>query len=335
MGSPLDAYGLDAHWRGQAAAAGAAFDRIARVSGEHGRALEVVTSMGRTRADLRGALRHEIRAGLRERPAVGDFILLDEAPSGGSARLVVDRLLDRKTVIARRAPGRPNERQVLAANVDLALLVCALGPDVNPRRIERLAALAWSGGVEPVVVLNKCDLCPEPAPYLAEARAAAPGARSFVVSARHGDGLEALAPLLAPARTVVLLGSSGAGKSSLVNRWIGAEQQRTSPMRRDGRGRHTTTSRQMLVTASGALVIDTPGLREVGLCADAGGLERAFPDIVALGERCRFADCAHRDEPGCAVRAAVAEALLAPERLAAWHRLRSERDGNDSAPTDG
>lgn len=243
-------------------------------------------------------------------PVTGDWVALDD---GGAIAAV----LERRGSVVRRGAGAPTSAQTLAANVELALVVEPL-PQPNARRAERFAALAAAGGVDAVLVLTKRDLDPDDgacAPRLARRLGLAD---ALAVGALEGDGLAALHALLAPGATAVLLGPSGAGKSTLVNALLGAERQATGAVRAsDGRGRHTTVARELLLLPGGALLIDTPGLREVGLWDGAGD---AFADVEALAARCRFPDCAHDGEPGCAVRDAVE-----PERLAAWRKLAREQ----------
>jgi ribosome biogenesis GTPase len=214
---------------------------------------------------------------------------------------------------------------VLAANVDTVFLVMGLDGDFNLRRIERALVLAWESGAEPVVLLNKADVCDDVPGRRAEVEAVALGVPVLVVAAKPGEGLDTLAPWLVPGRTVALLGSSGVGKSTLVNRLLGREKQKTREvLEADDRGRHTTTHREIIVLPGGALLLDTPGLREIQLWSDGAGLEATFEDVQGLAAHCRFTDCGHGAEPGCAVRAAVEQGRLAAARLASFLKLQAE-----------
>jgi ribosome biogenesis GTPase len=244
------------------------------------------------------------------RPAVGDYVVVD----AGAVR----EILPRRTKLSRKAAGERATEQLVAANIDKVFIVCGLDSDYNPRRIERYLVAVRSGGAIPVVLLNKVDLCPDAAARVAEI--AALGAEVHAISARAGDGLAALA--IGPTETVCFVGSSGAGKSTLVNRLLGREAQRTQEVRADDdRGRHTTSSRELFPLPGGGFVIDTPGMREIGLWDAEGGLAAAFADIDDAAAGCRFRDCRHEDEPGCAVRDAVAA-----DRLADWRKLAVEVD---------
>jgi ribosome biogenesis GTPase len=276
-------------------------------------------------ADVAGRLRHWAggRAGL---PAVGDWVRA-VAGSSGTGRAVIHEVLPRSSRISRSAAGNPTEEQVLAANVDTAFIVTSLNMDLNPRRIERYVALARNGSVTPVILLTKADLCADPETAVAEVAAATPGVPVHAISAMFGQGLEALAPYLAPGKTCVLLGSSGTGKSTIVNCMLGAEVLRVEAVREsDDRGRHTTTHRELIRLPGGALLIDTPGLREIQLWNgdEEEALQQSFGDIASLATACRFKDCRHQTEPGCAVKAAVAEGALEPERLASLAKLQRE-----------
>lgn len=262
-----------------------------------------------------------------EFPAVGDFVLVERNPSGDDR---IWQVLPRATFFSRRDPQPRAGDQIVAANFDLVLCATSLDRDFNPRRIERYIAAALQGGARPVVLLTKADLCADPAPFLAEVAHAAPGVEAFAVSARTGAGMDALRSALAPGITAVLLGMSGTGKSSLVNALSGRELMKVGAVREsDGRGRHTTTVRELVLLDSGAILIDTPGMRLLGLGDADEGLAGTFPEIGALAARCRFPDCRHGAEPGCAVRAAIADGSLDPRRWAQYLKLERESSRAD------
>jgi ribosome biogenesis GTPase len=293
-----------------------------RVVVGHSRLLRVRTDDGEALAEVAGSLRHQAR-GPEDRPAVGDWVAM-RARSGGH-RAVVQAVLPRRTAFLRRAAGDRTVAQVLAANVDTVFLVMGLDGDFNPRRLERALVLAWESGALPVVLLNKADVCDDPDGRRAEIEAVAPGVPVRVIAAKSGEGLAALAPWLVPGHTVALLGSSGVGKSTLVNRLLGREKQKTREVREaDQRGRHTTTHRELVVLPGGALLLDTPGLRELQLWSDGAGLEAAFGDVHELSLACRFTDCGHGSEPGCAVRAAAEAGRLDSARLDSFLKLQAE-----------
>jgi ribosome biogenesis GTPase len=293
-----------------------------RVVTGHARLLRVRTDDGETLAALAGSLRHQAR-GPEDRPAVGDWVALRPAEPG--RRAVVQAVLPRRTAFVRRAAGKRDVVQVLAANLDTVFLVMGLDGDFNLRRMERALVLAWDSGAEPVVLLNKADLCDDVPGRRAEVEAVAPGVPVRVIAAKPGEGLDALASWLLPGRTVALLGSSGVGKSTLVNRLLGRDKQKTREVHgADDRGGHATTHRELILLSGGALLLDTPGLRELQLWSDGAGFEAAFGDVRGLSAACRFTDCRHEAEPGCAVRAAVEEGRLEPSRLDSFRKLQAE-----------
>jgi ribosome biogenesis GTPase len=291
--------------------------------------LHAVTAGGMATVTIQGTFRRAAESSA-DYPAVGDWLALQalaDSGSAGTGAYTLRAILSRSSTFSRgRDDGRGQiEEQVLAANVDTAFLVAALTGDFNVRRLERYLTLAWSSGAQPVIVLNKADLCEDLDARLAEVYAVSGDVPVHAVSARTGDGLAILNRYLTPGATVVLLGSSGAGKSTLTNVLMGADVQLVREVREDDdRGRHTTTGRHLFVLPTGALLIDTPGLRSVGLWADDGALNAAFADIDALAATCRFSDCRHESEPGCAVRTALADGTLAPERLASQRKLERE-----------
>ena len=278
-----------------------------------------------TWADVAGKLRHRAKS-RRDFPAVGDWVWVRHQPAGGDAR--IEGILPRRTLLVRTAAGETGEPQVLAANVDVAFIASSLNRELNPRRLERYVSLVRTGGAAPAILLTKSDLAtPE---FIAGAKAgvaaACPGIPVLILSARTGEGLEGLHPYLSAGRTLVLLGSSGVGKSTLVNRLLGEEAQAVREISgHEDKGRHTTTIREMLRLPGGALLIDTPGIRELQLAGDgATGVEAAFGDIDALAAHCRFRDCRHQAEPGCAVLAAVARGEVDAGRLENFHKLMRE-----------
>ena len=299
----------------------AGFD-AGRVAVVHKDLCGVYTPMGELWADVSGRMRHET-ASRAHLPVTGDWVVLRPRPSEG--RATIHAVLPRRSVFSRKAAGAITEEQVVAANADSIFLVCGLDRDFNLRRIERALVLAAESGAEPVVVLTKADLCDDPGARMAEVREIAPVVAIHVVSSITGDGLPGLSPYVVPGRTVALIGSSGVGKSTLVNRLLGSEAQATAQVSaHDGRGRHTTTRRELIALETGGWILDTPGLRELQLWAGEDALPAAFADVDALAAECRFRDCRHENEPGCAVRDALAEGRLPAERFASFLKLRKE-----------
>lgn len=316
---------------------------FARVAEENRELYRIFCEQGEFLAELSGKLRHATTS-RADFPAVGDWVLAQ--PRLRENRATIHGVLQRRGKFSRKIAGRKTEEQIVAANVDIVFLISSLNREFNPRRIERYITLAWDSGARPVIVLNKCDLCEacEAEMLRSEAASAAIGAPVVLASATRGDGLAELRAILreyaestdastAPAPeqsglTAALLGSSGVGKSSLINALLGLQaggQLRTQAVREgDDRGCHTTTSRQLLVVPGGGVLIDTPGMRELQLWDAADGIGRTFGDIQELAARCKFRDCKHQLEPGCAVRAAVESEALDAERVESFHKLERE-----------
>lgn len=281
----------------------------------------VVSDRGELRAKAAGRLFHE--AGEADYPAVGDWVALSLNPRERIA--TVHAILPRRTAFVRRAADSLQRPQVIAANIDVAFIVTSLNADLNPRRIERYLAAAWQSGARPVVVLTKADLCVDLEGEIAAITAVAVGCPVLAVSARQGLGLDAMLAHVETGETSVLIGSSGVGKSTLVNAFLGEDRMAVNAIREaDDHGRHTTSHRQLVLLPGGALILDTPGIREMGLMEADEGLSVVFDDIEALAADCRFNDCGHANEPGCAVRAALQSGDLDPARWAHFQKLGQE-----------
>lgn len=293
----------------------------ARVAEEHRERYVVFCEPGELSAEVSGKLRFDADTRLGF-PAVGDWVALQPA---GDSLGIIHALLPRSTLFVRKVAGETTEAQAVAANVDYALVVTDADRDFNLRRIERYLTLVYESGAAPVIVLNKADLCDHVAKLVAEIERVAVGVPICPVSAAMGSGLETLQPFIGPGQTSALIGSSGVGKSTLINRLLGVDQLKTSEVREsDGRGRHTTTYRQLLLLPTGGLVIDTPGMREIQLWADQSSLESSFEDIASISARCRFADCSHATEPGCAVREALDNGTISSDRWESYLKLQRE-----------
>jgi ribosome biogenesis GTPase / thiamine phosphate phosphatase len=285
----------------------------ARVAAQHRGAYVVWTADGEVRVRAAGRMYYEHEVG-EPIPAVGDWV--------GVRETTITSILPRRSAFMRKRAGLGSDEQVLAANVDTAFLLAGLDDDLSLRRLERYLTTAWDSGAEPVIVLTKADLCEDVAGALLEVESVAIGVPVYPVSNVTGIGIDELARHLGAARTAVLLGSSGVGKSTLLNRLAGSELMRTGDIAADGTGRHTTTHRELVQLTGGALVIDTPGLRELQFWD--GDVSAAFDDIETLASECRFRDCAHAREPGCAVLGAVDDGTLALDRLRSWRKFQRE-----------
>jgi ribosome biogenesis GTPase len=324
-GDALADLGWDRGWAATFTPFAASGWQPARVVAAHRDSWVLATPAGDRDAVIAGRLRHEAM-GPWDLPAVGDWVAVACA-SSDHGPVVIRAVLPRRTVFQRGSEGGHSvDEQVLAANVDVAFVVAGLDGDFNLRRLERYLAVAWSGGATPVVVLNKADIAMDLESLRMAAGSVAPGTEVIAISARTGDGVADLAARhLAPGRTAVVLGSSGVGKSTLVNALLGHEHLRTRAVREDdSRGRHTTTHRELVRLPGGALLIDTPGIRSLGVTGAAGGLDPAFADITTIAAGCRFTDCRHDREPGCAINAAIADGRLSDDRLASHRKLEKE-----------
>ena len=294
-----------------------------RIVLEHTHIYRVMTAEEEVLARVSGRLRHRAFARV-DFPAVGDWVAVEPAAKGGDARILA--VLPRRSRFSRRAAGDVTEEQVVAANIDTVFLVAGLDGDFNPRRIERYLLVASESGAAPVIVLNKADVAANAEEMAAAVRAAAPGVPVHTVSCRVPESLDVLRQYLGHGETGALLGSSGVGKSTIVNRLIGHDLLRTHDVREsDSRGRHTSTARQLVLLPGCGVLIDTPGMRELQLWDTGDGMSGSFDDVDALAASCRFRDCRHLQEPGCAVRAAVAAGTLSSGRFESYHKLQAEQ----------
>lgn len=310
-------------------ASGASHLVPARVSLEHTHIYRVLAESGEWLARVSGRLRHQASA-RADFPAVGDWVVVeppqDDGADGVAGVARIRSVLPRASRFSRRAAGDRTEEQVVAANIDVVFLVSGLDGDYNLRRIERYLLVALDSGATPVIVLNKADLVSDPSANVAEVHSLSPGIAVHAVSSKDPDSLDVLRAFLGPGRTGALLGSSGVGKSTIVNRLVGYDLLATRDVRvSDSRGRHTSTHRQLVILPGQGILIDTPGMRELQLWETGEAAAGTFSDIAAMGAGCRFRDCAHDTEPGCAVTAAVAAGELAESRLESFRKLRSEQ----------
>jgi ribosome biogenesis GTPase / thiamine phosphate phosphatase len=322
MQSVLSALG----WDDEFAAAYHRFDRSDSTPGRVLRAdrgvCTVLDQTGVSRATLAGGMLLSAAHDPVRLPCAGDWVILRRWPD---RHTTVECVLPRRTTLIRRTADKDASGQVLAANMDTVAVVEPIHPAPDDARIERLLALAWESGAQPVVVLSKSDTAPDPGAIARQIAALAPNVPVLPVSVQRGDGLEPLRELVTPGRTLALLGRSGAGKSTLVNALAGTAVMPVQAIRRaDGKGRHTTAYRSLVPIPGGGAVLDTPGIRGVGLLDTAEGIDRTFADLTDLAASCRFGDCRHDAEPGCAIKAALADGWLSPRRLASWRKLLHE-----------
>ncbi len=295
----------------------------ARVLSQEKGFYRIVTDKGEKMAEISGKFRFQTTVS-SEYPAVGDFVFVNWNESGDSA--IIESLLPRKSAFVRKAAGEPQKEQVVAANIDTVFLCMALNNDFNLRRLERYISIAWDSGAMPVVVLTKSDLHDDLDNKLSEISSVAIGVDVLVTTSVEENGYKELLPFLSEGKTVAFIGSSGVGKSTLINRLLGQEYLKTNGLRNDDKGRHTTTRRELFLLPSGGMVIDTPGMRELGMWDNDTGIERTFADIEELAAQCKFRNCTHTSEPGCAIRRALELGELQTDRWQSYQKLKAEND---------
>jgi len=319
LNSTLTQYGLSDRFKQEATLHEGLF--LARVLEQHRDLYKVVCEAGQLHASISGKLSYEADDSLSY-PAVGDWVMIDRT-DGNSGNAIIHHILSRKSVFARQAAGAGNEQQVIAANVDTVFICMSLNADFNLRRMERYLTIAWDSNAKPVIVLTKSDLCEDLDEKLRELETVSLGVDTLVCSSMSEDGYEEVAQHTEAGKTIAFIGSSGVGKSTLINRLLGQELMATKEIREDDdKGKHTTTHRQLLVLPSGGIVIDTPGMRELGVFS--GNLSTSFEDITELAMECKFGDCSHGTEPGCAVQGAIANGALSAARFESYQKLQRE-----------
>lgn len=324
METSLEKFGWDDFFAEGFAPYGAEGYGVGRVVLQHNKIYVLYAAEGEVQAEATGRLKHQA-LGPEDLPAVGDWVVTRTRV--GDGQTMIHAVLPRKSKFSRKAAGTRGEEQVVAANVDTVFLVTGLDEDYNPRRIERYLIMAWESGARPVVLLNKSDLCADAGVRVEEVERIAPGLSVILLSAKHDEQLAQLEPFVGAGQTVALMGSSGVGKSTIVNRLARADVQRTAEVRvSDGRGRHTTTRRELILLPGGGLIIDTPGMRELQLLVSERGMRETFEDIEGVAAKCRFTNCRHEGEPGCAVREALGGGALDADRYANYRKVLSEME---------
>lgn len=293
---------------------------LARVVSQEKGLYRVAYAGGEKNAEVSGKFRYETLV-VSDYPAVGDYVMITEA----DAQLaLIHKVLKRKSVFIRRAAGAAKQEQVVAANIDLVFLCMSLNNDFNLRRLERYLSVAWESGAKPVVLLTKADLCKDLSSMRAQVESVAFGVDILLTSSFEEDGIDCVMPYLTKGITASFIGSSGVGKSTLINRLLGSYIIPTNGLRNDDKGRHTTTHRELITLENGAMVIDTPGMRELGMWGAESGIETTFADVEELVAQCKFHNCTHTSEPGCAVRSALERGELSEERFASYKKLHVE-----------
>lgn len=293
---------------------------VGRVSSQYKNLYKVITENGELISEVSGKFRFNVKT-LSDYPAVGDFVMIDRNnASDGNA--IIHHILTRKSAFVRKASGTSNDEQIVASNIDTVFICMSLNNDFNLRRIERYIGIAWDSGAVPVIVLTKADLCNNVQEKLLEVNSVAIGVDVIVTSSINKDGYVSIKDYLKTGKTIAFIGSSGVGKSTLINRLMGKDILETKQIRDDDKGRHTTTRREMIILSNGAVVIDTPGMREIGI--DNANLSKTFSEIDELSRHCKFNDCTHLTEPGCAVREAIDNGILSEDRLKSYIKLKKE-----------